>query len=214
MNGHFFVKSDVCNFSVFVLETVSRQKNNCFHHEENIEDLLSYAWKWWCEGTSSNLIDPTLSNGSRNEILRCIHIGLPYVQENIANRPTMNAIVLMLNSYSVTLPVPSQLAFFRHGSVGSDMSLGWNISSEVMTTESDRLRAALSKHQKIRFHLITEVNYILPPVTLSVSSKPAFHMQNNGEPDISTMTDSDESKNLPILVSKNEPSNITEPYPR
>ncbi|KAB2601059.1 cysteine-rich receptor-like protein kinase 29 [Pyrus ussuriensis x Pyrus communis] len=51
-------------------------------------------------------------------------------------------------------------------------------------------------------------------VTLSAPSKPAFHMQKNGESDISGMTESDESKKLPIYVSKNEPSNITEPYPR
>ncbi|CAN6552853.1 unnamed protein product [Malus baccata var. baccata] len=35
-------------------------------------------------------------------------------------------------------------------------------------------------------------------VTLSAPSKPAFHMQNNGGSDISGMTESDESKNLPI----------------
>lgn len=43
MHGHFFVKSDVYNFGVLVLEIVSGQKNNCFCHEENVKDLLSYV---------------------------------------------------------------------------------------------------------------------------------------------------------------------------
>ncbi|KAB2637524.1 cysteine-rich receptor-like protein kinase 29 [Pyrus ussuriensis x Pyrus communis] len=157
MHGHFSVKSDVYSFGVLVLEIVSGQKNNSFRHGENVEDLLSFAWKCWKEGTASNLIDPALTNGSRNEIMRCIHIGLLCVQENIANRPTMNAIVLMLNSYSVTLPVPSQPAFFRDSNVGSDMSLGWKNSSEVITTGSDRSKSSSVKAPENEVSLITEV---------------------------------------------------------
>ncbi|KAM1797013.1 hypothetical protein ACFX11_037180 [Malus domestica] len=157
MHGHFSVKSDVYSFGVLVLEIVSGQKNNSFHHGENVEDLLSYAWKCWREETASNLIDPALTNGSRNEIMRCIHIGLLCVQENIADRPTMNAIVLMLNSYSVTLPVPSQPAFLRDGNVGSDMTLGWKNSSEVITTGSDRSKSSSVKAPEHEVSLITEV---------------------------------------------------------
>ncbi|KAM1154582.1 hypothetical protein FF1_036898 [Malus domestica] len=157
MHGHFSVKSDVYSFGVLVLEIVSGQKNNSFCHGENMEDLLSYAWKCWKEGTASNLIDPALTNGSRNEIMRCIHIGLLCVQENIADRPTMNAIVLMLNSYSVTLPIPSQPAFFRDSNVGSDMTLGWKNSSEVITTGSDRSKSSSVKAPENEVSLITEV---------------------------------------------------------
>ncbi|KAM1384772.1 hypothetical protein EV1_036538 [Malus domestica] len=158
MHGHFSVKSDVYSFGVLVLEIVSGQKNNSFRHGENMEDLLSYVtWKCWKEGTASNLIDPALTNGSRNEIMRCIHIGLLCVQENIADRPTMNAIVLMLNSYSVTLPVPSQPAFFRDSNVGSDMTLGWKNSSEVITTELDRSKSSSVKAPENEVSLITEV---------------------------------------------------------
>ncbi|KAM1245711.1 hypothetical protein ACFX15_036239 [Malus domestica] len=157
MHGHFSVKSDVYSFGVLVLEIVSGQKNNSFRRGENVEDLLSYAWKCWREETASNLIDLALMNGSRNEIMRCIHIGLLCVQENIADRPTMNAIVLMLNSYSVTLPVPSQPAFLRDGNVGSDMTLGWKNSSEVITTGSDRSKSSSVKAPEHEVSLITEV---------------------------------------------------------
>lgn len=47
-------------------------------------------------------------------MLKCIHIGLLCVQENAADRPTMATIVLMLSSMSLSLPVPSEPAFFMH----------------------------------------------------------------------------------------------------
>ncbi|GKV34541.1 hypothetical protein SLEP1_g42907 [Rubroshorea leprosula] len=45
MHGQFSIKSDVFSFGVLLLEIVSGQKNSCFRNGENIEDLLSYAWK-------------------------------------------------------------------------------------------------------------------------------------------------------------------------
>ncbi|KAL5579081.1 hypothetical protein UlMin_011523 [Ulmus minor] len=129
MHGQFSVKSDVFSFGVLLLEIVSGQKNNGFRHGKHVEDLLSYAWRNWREGTSSNLVDPLMRAGSGSEITRCIHIGLLCVQENVADRPSMNTVVLMLNSYSLSLPVPSQPAFFMHSRpdlslVESDVSFG------------------------------------------------------------------------------------------
>lgn len=60
--------------------------------------------------------------GSRNEILRCIHIGLLCVQENAATRPTMATVALMLNSYSFTLPTPSRPAFVLESVMPSNFS--------------------------------------------------------------------------------------------
>ena len=54
--------------------------------------------------------------------MRCIHISLLCVQERVTDRPTIAMIVLMLNSYSITLPVPSQPAFSTHGNFESDIS--------------------------------------------------------------------------------------------
>ncbi|VVA41435.1 PREDICTED: cysteine-rich [Prunus dulcis] len=124
MHRQLFVKSDVYSFGGLILEIVSGQKNSCFRCGENVEDLLNYAWKNWREGAASNLIDPTLRTGSRSEIMRCIHIGLLCVQENVADKPTMASVIVMLNSYSLSLPVPSQPAFFMHSTVEFDMSLG------------------------------------------------------------------------------------------
>ncbi|KAF9618012.1 hypothetical protein IFM89_039409 [Coptis chinensis] len=121
MHGQFSVKSDVFSFGVLVLEIISGQKNNSFYETELAEDLTSYAWRQWEKGSPLELIEPTLRERySKNEVMRCIHIGLLCVQEDVARRPTMASIVLMLNSYSVTIPLPNEPAFFV-----SRSDLGW-----------------------------------------------------------------------------------------
>ncbi|NP_001237891.1 serine/threonine kinase-like protein precursor [Glycine max] len=113
MHGHFSVKSDVFSFGVLVLEIVSGKKNTDFYQSNHADDLLSHAWKNWTEKTPLEFLDPTLRGSySRNEVNRCIHIGLLCVQENPSDRPSMATIALMLNSYSVTLSMPRQPASF------------------------------------------------------------------------------------------------------
>ncbi|KAL6546709.1 hypothetical protein OROMI_022430 [Orobanche minor] len=125
MHGQFSVKSDVFSFGVLVLEIVSGQKNNCILRGDNVEDLLSFAWKNWRDKTAVNIVDPCLRSGSgtTSEILRCIHIALLCVQENAADRPTMASIVLMLSSSSLALAAPSEPAFYMSSYYGSDTSL-------------------------------------------------------------------------------------------
>ncbi|XP_015160120.1 cysteine-rich receptor-like protein kinase 10 isoform X3 [Solanum tuberosum] len=125
MHGQFSVKSDVFSFGVLVLEIVSGQKNTCFRNGESLEDLLSYAWMNWREETTTNLIDPMLrgSSGMARDIMRCIHIALLCVQENISDRPTMAAVVLMLSSLSLNLPLPSGPAYYTHNDISSEISL-------------------------------------------------------------------------------------------
>ncbi|KAI3973697.1 hypothetical protein MKX01_031117, partial [Papaver californicum] len=114
MHGHFSVKSDVFSFGVLVLEILSGQKNSSFHQSDIAQDLLSYAWIHWNNGTCIEILHPTLKDTcSRNEAVRCIHVALLCVQEDVADRPTMPTVVQMLNSYSATDPaLPSAPAFF------------------------------------------------------------------------------------------------------
>ncbi|XP_058725202.1 cysteine-rich receptor-like protein kinase 10 isoform X2 [Vicia villosa] len=128
MHGQFSVKSDVFSFGILVLEIVSGIKNSGIRDGENIEYLSSFAWRNWKEGMTMNIIDPTLNNDSRNEIMRCIHIGLLCVQENIASRPTMTSVVVMLNSDSVTLPIPLEPAFHMDNRNFQDIK-SWGHSS-------------------------------------------------------------------------------------
>ncbi|CAJ2630359.1 unnamed protein product [Trifolium pratense] len=116
MFGQFSVKSDVFSFGVLVLEIISGQKiSRILLGQSDQEDLLSFAWRNWREGTITNIIDPSLKNGSQNEIMSCIHIGLLCVQENLVDRPTMATIALMLSSYSFSMPVPLEPAYSMDG---------------------------------------------------------------------------------------------------
>ncbi|KAK3024971.1 hypothetical protein RJ639_042778 [Escallonia herrerae] len=108
------------------------------------------AWKNWREGMGSNLIDPALraESGSIREIIRCVHIGLLCVQENVASRPTMASVVLMLNSFSLTLPVPSEPAFFMHSNADPMFALLSEYSSRTRdSSKSTRRSAHFSKNE-------------------------------------------------------------------
>ncbi|KAG9454222.1 hypothetical protein H6P81_007126 [Aristolochia fimbriata] len=113
MQGHYSTKSDVYSFGVLVLETVTGRKNSGFAISEPSLDILSYTWRHWKEGRIADMVDQSLGeNYQRNEALRCIHLGLLCVQEDPTERPLMSTILLMLSSYSITLPVPSRPAYF------------------------------------------------------------------------------------------------------
>jgi hypothetical protein len=74
---------------------------------------LMQAWKLWRDGTPLDLLDPTLGESySRDEVIKCLHIGLLSVQNDPVDRPTIESIGLMLNSYSIPLPPPQQPAYF------------------------------------------------------------------------------------------------------
>ncbi|KAL5070205.1 hypothetical protein RYX36_021092 [Vicia faba] len=113
MHGDFSIKSDIYSFGVLVMEIISGKKNSSFYETGVAEDLISYAWKLWKNGTPLELVDHTIRESyTPNEAIRCIHIGLLCVQEDPNDRPTMATIVLMLDSHTVTLPVAKQPAFF------------------------------------------------------------------------------------------------------
>ncbi|XP_057442357.1 cysteine-rich receptor-like protein kinase 44 isoform X2 [Lotus japonicus] len=142
MYGQFSVKSDVYSFGVLVLEIISGQKNSGIGHGENVEDLLSFAWRNWREGTPTNIVDPTLNNSSRSEMIRCIHIGLLCVQENISTRPPMASIALMLGSYSLTLPVPSEPGFFVGRTRSHPNTSSWEDNSRETRSSELILKSA------------------------------------------------------------------------
>ena len=85
----------------------------------------------WSEGTISNLIDPTLSDSPTTEILRCIHIVLLCVQENVDDRPNMASISLMMNRNYVT----TQPASFMRSNVILATSLQRDIDSYITNNE-------------------------------------------------------------------------------
>ncbi|XP_013598071.1 PREDICTED: cysteine-rich receptor-like protein kinase 29 isoform X1 [Brassica oleracea var. oleracea] len=139
MHGQFSVKTDVFSFGVLVIEIITGKRNNNGRgsdDDDDAEDLLSWVWRSWREDVILSVIDPSLTAGSRNDILRCLHIGLLCVQESAASRPTMASVALMLNSNSFTLPTPSRPAFVLESVIPSNVSSsteGLQMSSNDVT---------------------------------------------------------------------------------
>lgn len=93
------------------------------------------AWKNWRNGTADNIIDPALNTALRDEIVRCIQIGLLCVQEKVADRPTMVSVVLMLDGYSFALPDPLQPAYFMKKSCLTDIQFSGCSSVQTVSDE-------------------------------------------------------------------------------
>jgi hypothetical protein len=81
-----------------------------------------------------------LRANSTIEMLRCIHIGLLCVQDNVANRPTMASVLLMLNDDSITLSVPKKPAFLMDKSTISDMSARREQNTRAIRSNQSRNR--------------------------------------------------------------------------
>ncbi|KAM7525163.1 hypothetical protein LguiA_015065 [Lonicera macranthoides] len=111
MEGLFSVKSDVYSFGVLLLEIISGRKNTSYRSPE-YSNIIGYAWDLWERGRAMELVDPCIAKScSREEVLKCIHVGMLCVQDLAAHRPNMSAVVLMLESESATLPLARQPTF-------------------------------------------------------------------------------------------------------
>lgn len=92
------------------------------------------AWKHWSEGRVDELVDPVLREQySRNEIMRCVHIALLCVQQDVAKRPSMATVVLLLSSHSMTVSMPSKPTFFPQTEVEADKSNSLSLSKGSIT---------------------------------------------------------------------------------
>ncbi|KAL5772712.1 hypothetical protein ACOSQ2_012636 [Xanthoceras sorbifolium] len=137
MHGEFSVKSDVYSFGVLVLEIITGKKNSSFYQTHGVGNLLSYAWEHWRDETPMQLLDSNLTDSySRNEVMRCIHVGLLCVQEDPGARPTMATVVHMLNSYSVSPPLPRRPAFFLGSMTEVNMHIRTGTDSDPSTRKS------------------------------------------------------------------------------
>lgn len=71
------------------------------------------VWRLWNNEPMLELVDPAIEeNYDKEEVIRCIHIGLLCVQENPVDRPAMSTIFQMLTNTSITLPMPQPPGFF------------------------------------------------------------------------------------------------------
>lgn len=145
MEGHFSEKSDVFSFGVLVLEIVTGCRNSTFWIEEQSLTLLGYTWKLWAENNVASIIDPAISDPIfRNDIERCIQVGLLCVQEYVKDRPSVATVLSMLVSEIVDLPYPKQPGFSKRltawdtSSSGSQIQQNSSASSISITYLSGR----------------------------------------------------------------------------
>ncbi|XBH76140.1 hypothetical protein VPH35_102832 [Triticum aestivum] len=110
--GLFSTKSDVYGFGALLLEVISGKR--CFSLSSGADHgvLNKRAWALWSKGRLMKLVDSHLHGEScAADIMRCIHIALLCVEEDAANRPTIQEVVLMLSCQSVALPTPQCPAY-------------------------------------------------------------------------------------------------------
>ncbi|EEF33889.1 conserved hypothetical protein [Ricinus communis] len=114
--------SDVYSFGVVVIEIICGKKNSSFCQTDDDDDLMIYVWRHWRDGTPLEVLDPILKDVyKRDEVLRCIQIGLLCVQKDPKVRPKMAIAVSMLNSPYVPLPLPQQPALFPHSEPSTEV---------------------------------------------------------------------------------------------
>ncbi|KAG0612459.1 hypothetical protein M758_6G029400 [Ceratodon purpureus] len=96
--GQVSDKVDVFSFGVLALEVVSGRKNISFDVPPDKAYLTDWAWKQNEEGSLMELVDPTLSIQSDEEVevYRVITTALACIQTAAERRPTMAQVVGML----------------------------------------------------------------------------------------------------------------------
>ncbi|KAI3464108.1 hypothetical protein Pfo_020771 [Paulownia fortunei] len=114
INGTFSVKSDIYSFGVLTLEIISGRRNNSFHNLEGPLSLVEFAWELWKQCAELELMDPALKGSCANakdQLRRCIHVGLLCVQNRAADRPPIEGVMSMLKNETKSLPMPQKPAF-------------------------------------------------------------------------------------------------------
>ncbi|VAH38383.1 unnamed protein product [Triticum turgidum subsp. durum] len=103
MEGIFSLKSDTYSFGIFLLEI---------------------AWNLWKDGKAMDFMDATLTESySRDEVSKCIHIGLMCVHDSPNARPHMPSVVSMLDNEAMPPAMPKQPMYFAQRTVeGLEMS--------------------------------------------------------------------------------------------
>ncbi|CAB4306702.1 unnamed protein product [Prunus armeniaca] len=100
--GHLTDKVDVYGFGVVALELVSGKNNIKYRPNENYVCLLDWAFVLQQKGNLMELVDPKLgSEFNKEEAMRMIKVALLCTNPSPALRPTMSAVVSMLEGRAI-----------------------------------------------------------------------------------------------------------------
>ncbi|XP_075664268.1 putative leucine-rich repeat receptor-like serine/threonine-protein kinase At3g14840 [Castanea sativa] len=102
LRGYLTNKADVFSFGVVALEIVAGKNNMKYQPNENFVCLLDKAIVLQQKGILMELVDPELgSEFSKEEVLKMIKVALLCTNPSPAPRPTMTAVVSMLEGGTV-----------------------------------------------------------------------------------------------------------------
>ncbi|XP_066347957.1 cysteine-rich receptor-like protein kinase 44 [Miscanthus floridulus] len=123
MQGNLTLKCDVYSFGVVILNIISGPR------ERTKPPLLSFAWDCWSQHKIENLLDSAMEEPEFGLLLaleKCVQIGLLCVQQLPDDRPTMSAVVTMLNSDDSEIYPPKMPISDDHSSTGSPSQAVFN----------------------------------------------------------------------------------------
>lgn len=89
ITGRYSEKTDVFSFGITLLEIISGKKNLRFI-------LVNWAWDLQASGRIPEIVDPTLSQVSEDEVIRFVKVALSCVQYSEL-RPSMSEVRVMLS---------------------------------------------------------------------------------------------------------------------
>lgn len=107
-------------------------------------NVFKQAWDLWDKGRAIELLDPLITKScSREQVLRCIHVGMLCVQDVAAHRPNMPAVILMMESENSSLSMPRQPTFtsMRHN-LDTDM---WNENQDAASSNNVTISVILGR---------------------------------------------------------------------
>ncbi|KAI6672837.1 hypothetical protein NL676_000743 [Syzygium grande] len=115
-SGHDDHDSSESIASLFISLRTLRAATDNFNNDHKLGQggfgSVYKAWYHWNNGATSKILDPTLGNNwPRDEVLKCIKIGLLCVQEHVADRPSMSEVIMMLSNYNATPPALTRPAY-------------------------------------------------------------------------------------------------------
>eukprot|EP00252_Welwitschia_mirabilis_P017681 TRINITY_DN3913_c0_g1_i1.p1 TRINITY_DN3913_c0_g1~~TRINITY_DN3913_c0_g1_i1.p1 ORF type:complete len:406 (+),score=69.83 TRINITY_DN3913_c0_g1_i1:950-2167(+) len=97
MHGQLTKKADIYSFGILLLEIISGRGNSDPSFQSQEQDLLEWTWKLKEGDRLLDLVDSSMSDYPKEEIIRFIKVALLCTQAAANFRPSMSQVVTMLS---------------------------------------------------------------------------------------------------------------------